>query len=68
MQHTIDYIPGGGLAVTGWPTLTIARGQVMMQDRSFVAEPGPTASRRKMRAPRGRTPNEFDAAAFGKAT
>jgi dihydropyrimidinase len=31
MQHAIDYTPYEGLGVTGWPVMTIARGQVVMQ-------------------------------------
>ncbi len=30
MQHAIDYTPYEGLIVTGWPTMTIARGTVVM--------------------------------------
>jgi dihydropyrimidinase len=40
MQHAIDYTPYEGLDVTGWPSLTIARGKVAMRDGNVVAQPG----------------------------
>jgi dihydropyrimidinase len=40
MQHAIDYTPYEGLEVTGWPTMTIRRGEVVMQDGKVQAEPG----------------------------
>jgi dihydropyrimidinase len=38
MQHAIDYTPYEGLEVTGWPVMTIRRGEVVMQDGRVQAE------------------------------
>jgi dihydropyrimidinase len=35
MQHAIDYTPYEGMTVTGWPTMTMARGVIVM-DREVV--------------------------------
>jgi dihydropyrimidinase len=68
MQHAIDYTPYEGLAVTGWPVMTIARGAVVMNMGHVTAEARrgeflpailPPDSR-----PRGVVPNSFDAAAW----
>ncbi|TPG56909.1 dihydropyrimidinase [Roseomonas nepalensis] len=40
MQHAIDYTPYEGMAVTGWPALTIRRGEVVMRDGVVSATPG----------------------------
>ncbi|HEV7263822.1 MAG TPA: dihydropyrimidinase [Falsiroseomonas sp.] len=40
MQHAIDYTPYEGMEVTGWPTMTIRRGEVVMRDGKVQAEPG----------------------------
>ncbi|GAB0114161.1 dihydropyrimidinase [Acidisoma sp. C75] len=66
MQHAIDYTPYEGLSVTGWPVLTMARGQVVMEEgvvtlagrrgRFLPADPSPDAK------PRGIVPDGFDAA------
>lgn len=32
MQHAIDYTPYEGMEVTGWPVMTIRRGEVVMRD------------------------------------
>lgn len=40
MQHAIDYTPYEGLEVTGWPVMTIRRGEVVMRDGVVQAEPG----------------------------
>ncbi len=66
MQHAIDYTPYEGLAVTGWPTMTIARGKVVMRDGLVTAVPDagrflPADLPRDAR-PRGVVPDGFDAA------
>lgn len=66
MQHAIDYTPFEGMEVTGWPVMTIRRGDVVMRDGKVQAEPGtgrflprgPYA----MIKPRGITPDGFDPA------
>jgi dihydropyrimidinase len=40
MQHAIDYTPYEGFEVTGWPMITIARGQVVMRDGNVQGVPG----------------------------
>lgn len=40
MQHAIDYTPYEGLTVTGWPTTTIARGFVVMDNGVVTAKHG----------------------------
>ena len=66
MQHAIDYTPDEGMEVTGWPVMTIRRGEVVMRDGKAQAQPGtgrflprgPCA----MIRPRGMTPDGFDPA------
>ena len=66
MQHAIDYTPYEGMEITGWPVMTIRRGEVVMRDGKVQAEPGtgrflprgPYA----MIKPRGITPDGFDPA------
>ncbi|WP_426956150.1 dihydropyrimidinase [Muricoccus radiodurans] len=40
MQHAIDYTPYEGMQVTGWPAITIRRGEIVMQDGQVTARPG----------------------------
>jgi dihydropyrimidinase len=40
MHHGSDYTPYEGLAVTGWPVMTLLRGKVMMEDGKVTGEPG----------------------------
>jgi dihydropyrimidinase len=40
MHHGADYIPYEGLAVKGFPVLTILRGKVVMEEGKVTAEPG----------------------------
>ncbi len=40
LHHGADYTPWEGFAVTGWPVMTIVRGQVVMQDGAIVGEQG----------------------------
>ncbi len=68
MQHTIDYTPYEGLAVTGWPVATVRRGEVVMQDGRVHAPPGSgrylPVGPYPMIAPRGVLANGFDASAL----
>ena len=67
LHHRIDYTPYEGLEVTGWPVMTLLRGQVAMRDGVVQAEPG--SGRFLARGPydvirpRGVLAHGFDAAA-----
>ncbi len=68
LQQAIDYTPYEGLEVTGWPVMTLRRGDVVMRDGQVQAEPGsgeflPRGPYDLIR-PTGRVPNGFDASAF----
>jgi dihydropyrimidinase len=66
LHHAIDYTPWEGMAVKGWPMVTLRRGEVAMRDGQVLAAPGsgrflargPYALAR----PRGVVPDGFDAA------
>ncbi|MCK8787453.1 dihydropyrimidinase [Roseomonas sp. NAR14] len=67
MQQAIDYTPYEGMEVTGWPVMTVRRGELVMRDGVVTAEPGsgrylPRAPYDLIR-PTGRLPNGFDTAA-----
>jgi dihydropyrimidinase len=40
MHHGPDYTPYEGLAVTGWPVMTILRGKVIAEEGKILGEPG----------------------------
>jgi len=40
MHHGCDYTPYEGLAVTGWPVMTILRGKVAMENGKVIGEAG----------------------------
>jgi dihydropyrimidinase len=40
LHHRMDYTPYEGFTVTGWPTVTISRGDVVWRDGQIKAEPG----------------------------
>jgi dihydropyrimidinase len=40
LHHGADYTPYEGLAVTGWPVMTILRGKVVAEDGNILGEPG----------------------------
>ncbi len=68
MQHIIDYTPFEGMDVTGWPVLTMRRGEVAMKDGVVLAQPGSGQFLARgpydMIKPLGRLPDGFDASAF----
>ncbi len=68
LQQAIDYTPYEGLDVTGWPVMTLRRGQVVMQDGRVQAAPGTgqflARAPYDMIRPTGRVPDGFDASAF----
>jgi dihydropyrimidinase len=68
MQHVVDYTPYEGIEVTGWPTATIRRGAVVMQDGQVQAEPGSgrylAVAPYDLIRPRGVLPDGFDASAY----
>jgi dihydropyrimidinase len=68
MQHAIDYTPYEGRDVTGWPVLTMRRGEVVMQDGVVSAAPGSgryiAVPEYDFIKPSGNLPNGFNAAAF----
>ncbi len=68
MQHAIDYTPYEGMEVTGWPVLTLRRGEVVMRDGIVSARPGsghflPVGPYPYIR-PEADPPNGFDAALY----
>ena len=40
MHHGADYTPYEGMAVTGWPVMTMLRGKVVAEDGRIVGEKG----------------------------
>jgi dihydropyrimidinase len=40
LHHGADYTPYEGLAVTGWPVMTILRGKVVAEEGKILGEPG----------------------------
>ena len=68
LQQAIDYTPYEGLEVTGWPMMTLRRGELVMQDGRVQAEPGTgqflARAPYDLIRPTGRVPNGFDASAF----
>ena len=57
LHHGSDYTPYEGLAVTGWPVVTILRGKVMAEESRIVGQPGDGAFLKRglspFAAPRG---------------
>ncbi|MDT7950675.1 MAG: dihydropyrimidinase [Acetobacteraceae bacterium] len=68
LQQAIDYTPYEGLEATGWPVMTLRRGEVAMRDGRVQAEPGSgqflARAPYSLIRPTGRVPNGFDASAF----
>ncbi len=66
LRHRIDYTPYEGMDVTGWPIMTLRRGEIAMRDGAILAEPGsgrflPRGPYALIR-PRGTVPHGFDPA------
>ena len=40
LHHAVDYTPYEGIAVTGWPALTLARGEVVWEEGTFRGRAG----------------------------
>lgn len=40
LHHDVDYTPYEGIEVTGWPALTLSRGEVVWQEGKFRGRPG----------------------------
>lgn len=40
LHENVDWTPYHGLAVTGWPAVTISRGQVIAENGQFLGRPG----------------------------
>ncbi|MCC2613694.1 dihydropyrimidinase [Neorhizobium sp. Rsf11] len=40
LHHATDYTPYEGQTVTGWPVMTISRGDIVFDDGKVLAEPG----------------------------
>ncbi len=40
LHENVDYTPYEGMEVQGWPTLTMVRGRIVVQDNIFVGEKG----------------------------
>lgn len=40
LHHNVDFTPYEGIKVTGWPVLTVSRGEVVFRDGELVARPG----------------------------
>lgn len=68
MQHNIDYTAYEGFEVTGWPVMTLLRGEIAMRDDKVEARAGSgrfiARGPYDLIRPTGRLPNGFDASAF----
>ena len=40
LHHNVDYTPYEGMNITGWPAITLSRGEVVWADSEILAEPG----------------------------
>lgn len=40
LHHAVDYTPYEGMTVTGWPTTTVARGEVVCRNGELAGKPG----------------------------
>jgi dihydropyrimidinase len=40
LHHNVDYTPYEGMEITGWPTVTVSRGEVVWRDGAFAAAKG----------------------------
>ena len=59
MHHGADYTPYEGMAVTGWPVMTLLRGKIVAEDGRIVGEKGGGSSSSAASRPmRGRSGTE----------
>ncbi|WP_430912336.1 dihydropyrimidinase [Methylobacterium sp. sgz302541] len=56
LHHGSDYTPWEGFSVTGWPVMTIARGEVIAEEGRILSRPGRGAVIRRAVDPDGRPP------------
>jgi dihydropyrimidinase len=40
LHEQVDWTPYEGLAIRGWPSVTMSRGRVLVENGEFVGEPG----------------------------
>jgi dihydropyrimidinase len=40
LHHAVDFTPYEGMVVTGWPVVTISRGEVIWRDGQVLGSPG----------------------------
>jgi len=40
LHENVDWTPYDGLALQGWPEVTLSRGEIIVRDGDFLAEPG----------------------------
>jgi dihydropyrimidinase len=40
LHHNVDYTPYEGMQLTGWPEVTLSRGEVIWRDGTFTAARG----------------------------
>jgi dihydropyrimidinase len=64
LHDAMDYTPYEGRAVTGWPVVTISRGEIVWRDGQITAKPGRGEFLRcelpAMARPLGRAITKFD--------
>jgi dihydropyrimidinase len=69
LHHAIGYTPWEGLAVKGWPMVTLRRGEVAARDGEVLAAPGSgrflARGPYELARPSGRVPDGFGAASVG---
>ena len=57
LHHNVDYTPYEGMDVKGWPTTTISRGEIIVQDGELLVQKGRGAFLRCER-PKPAQPNQ----------
>jgi dihydropyrimidinase len=40
LHHNVDYTPYEGMQITGWPAVTLSRGEIVWRDGAFTAAKG----------------------------
>ena len=65
MHHGADYTPYEGMAVTGWPVMTLLRGKVVAEDGRIVGEKGGGKFLKRDLSPYARPLREPEAARRG---